>query len=222
MVVSPLPFYHPSWRLKFLGQLTDLLTPPRAADQWSRPAPKITKPKPNVIIRLCSIECNFAVPLTDPSNAKFQADMANWALASNRTFIWNYITNFHEFVAPFPDWYSIGPNVRFFQEHGVTGLFQEGAYESPGSDLMELKDYLASAMMWDPSRDDRQVISTFLTAYYGKAAPLVRLYMDTMHGSIADTSFFMGEGFALDAKVSDLPSCAKRQHQPCGCVCFPV
>ena len=185
--------------MKFLGQLTDLLTPAAlgAADQWSRPAPKITKPKPNVIIRLCSIECNFAVPLTDPSNAKFQADMANWALASNRTFIWNYITNFHEFVAPFPDWYSIGPNVRFFQEHGVTGLFQEGAYESPGSDLMELKDYLASAMMWDPSRDDRQVISTFLTAYYGKAAPLVRLYMDTMHGSIADTSFFMPEGFPL-------------------------
>ena len=44
------------------------------ADQWSRPAPKVTKPRPNVIIRLCSIECNFAVPLTDPSNAKFQAD----------------------------------------------------------------------------------------------------------------------------------------------------
>ena len=35
--------------------------------------------------------------------------------------------------------------------------------------------------------------------YYGKAAPFVRLYMDTMHGSIADTSFFMGEGFTLDA-----------------------
>ena len=103
------------------------------ADQWSRPAPKITKPRPNVIIRLCSIECNFAVPLTDPSNAKFQADMSNWARASNRTFIWNYITNFHDFMAPFPDWYSIGPNVRYFQQHGVTGLFQEGAYQSPGT-----------------------------------------------------------------------------------------
>ena len=125
--------------------------------------------------------------------------MANWALASNRTFIWNYITNFHDFMTPFPDWYSIGPNVRYFQQHGVTGLFQEGAYQSPGSDLMEMKDYLASAMMWDPTQDDRQVISTFLTAYYGKAAPVVRLYMDTMHGSIADTSYFMGEGFPLDA-----------------------
>ena len=43
------------------------------------------------------------------------------------------------------------------------------------------------------------MISTFLAAYYGKAAPFVRLYMDTMHGSVADTSYFMREGFALDA-----------------------
>ena len=42
------------------------------AYQWSRPAPRVTKPRPNVIIRLCNIECNFAQPLTDSSNAPFQ------------------------------------------------------------------------------------------------------------------------------------------------------
>lgn len=56
--------------------------------QWSRPAPSITKPNPNVIIRLCDIECNFAAPLTDPSNAPFQKDMDAWAAISNRTYIW--------------------------------------------------------------------------------------------------------------------------------------
>ena len=29
-------------------------------------------------------------------------------------------------MTPFPDWYSIGPNVRYFQQHGATGIFQEG------------------------------------------------------------------------------------------------
>ena len=42
-----------------------------------------------MIIRLCSIECNFAMPLTDPSNAPFQKDMNKWAAVSNRTYIWN-------------------------------------------------------------------------------------------------------------------------------------
>ena len=43
-----------------------------------------------MVIRLCSIECNFAQPLTDPSNAPFQRDMEQWAAISNRTYIWNY------------------------------------------------------------------------------------------------------------------------------------
>lgn len=63
------------------------------AYKWSRPAPKL-KPRGNVIIRLCPIECNFAVPMTDPSNAEFQADMNAWSAVSSRTFIWNYQTNF--------------------------------------------------------------------------------------------------------------------------------
>ena len=34
------------------------------AYQWSRHPPSITHPRENVIIRLCSIECNFGAPLT--------------------------------------------------------------------------------------------------------------------------------------------------------------
>ena len=33
------------------------------AYQYTRPAPNITVPGKNVVIRLCSIECNFAAPL---------------------------------------------------------------------------------------------------------------------------------------------------------------
>jgi hypothetical protein len=68
------------------------------AYQWSRPAPKITKPLSNVIVRLCSIECNFAVPLTDPSNTKFRTDIVNWGQISNRLYIWNYITDFQSYL----------------------------------------------------------------------------------------------------------------------------
>lgn len=61
------------------------------AYQYTRPAPSITVPRENVIIRLCSIECNFAAPLTDESNAPFQSDIKNWGKISNRTYIWNYV-----------------------------------------------------------------------------------------------------------------------------------
>ena len=59
------------------------------AYQYSRPATKLSKPRSNVVIRLANIECNFAEPLTHPSNQPFQKDMNAWAAISNRTYIWN-------------------------------------------------------------------------------------------------------------------------------------
>ena len=42
------------------------------AYQWTRPAPTSLRPRPNVIIRLCTIEADFARPLTHPNNAPFK------------------------------------------------------------------------------------------------------------------------------------------------------
>ena len=154
------------------------------AYEYTRPAPKLTKPRSSVVIRLCNIECNFAKPLTDPTNAPFQRDMDAWSAISNRTFIWNYVTNFGAYVQPFPNYYVLAPNIRYFVSHGVTGLYEEGNGHGPGSDLDALKAYVAEALMWDPTADDKALISDFLQAYYGPGAPFVRQYMDAMYGSI--------------------------------------
>jgi hypothetical protein len=163
------------------------------AYQWSRAAPKLTKPKPNVIIRLCSIECNFAQPLSHPSNAKFQADISNWGEISKRLYVWNYVTNFNDFMVPFPDYPSWGPNTKFYAEHGVVGLYQEGTYTGAGGDMSELKDFVLSQLMFDPSLDAERLISQFLVGYYGERASIfVRQYMDTMHSAVADSEFHLG------------------------------
>ena len=36
---------------------------------------------------------------------------------------------------PFPDWYVIKPNVEFFIQNGVRGIFQEGVYGTTGGDM---------------------------------------------------------------------------------------
>ena len=48
------------------------------AYQFTRKAPSKTRPRHNVVVRLCDIECDFARPLADPSsplNAKFAKDI---------------------------------------------------------------------------------------------------------------------------------------------------
>jgi len=169
------------------------------AYQWSRPAPAHTIPRPNVIIRLCSIECNFAAPLTDASNAPFRTDMEKWAAISNRTYIWNYVTNFGNYISPFPNYYVLGPNIQYFAAHGVRGIFEEGSYATSGGDMNALKDFVMGRMLWNHTLDANLLITKFLDGYFGAASPFIRLYMDTFHGSIADSAYYMHENFVITA-----------------------
>ncbi len=161
------------------------------AYQYTRKAPKNVRPLPNVIIRLCSIECNFAAPLTDPSNKAFAQDIEDWNRLCNRLYVWDYTTNFAHYVMPHPNYYSLGPNVRFFHEHGVKGLFEQGAYQSFGSEMSELRAWVLAQLLWNPYQDDRKLIDEFLEGYYGKAAArYIRQYMSLM--SSAAKGFYMG------------------------------
>eukprot|EP01049_Picozoa_sp_SAG25_P012529 SAG25_NODE_1710_length_2496_cov_1.985398_2_plen_153_part_00 len=56
------------------------------AYQYTQPPPAITKPEPNVIIRLCDIQSNAGAPLTDPSNANFDSVLRGWSKLTKR--IW--------------------------------------------------------------------------------------------------------------------------------------
>ena len=151
------------------------------AYQYTRKPPKTVKPRPNVIVRLCSIECNFREPLDSPANAKFADDIRGWEKICNRLYIWDYTTDFGHYVQPHPNWSILGPNVRFFAGHHVKGLFEQGAYQSFASEFTELRSWVLAQLLWDPRKDDGLLIDSFLNGYYGPGAALyLRGYLDLM------------------------------------------
>ncbi len=91
------------------------------AYQYTRKPPRTIKPRPNVIVRLCSIECDFREPLEAPSNAKFGDDLRGWSRICQRLYIWDYTTDFAHYVQPHPNWFVLGPNLRFFQNLNING-----------------------------------------------------------------------------------------------------
>ncbi|MCM8760224.1 MAG: DUF4838 domain-containing protein, partial [Candidatus Omnitrophica bacterium] len=153
---------------------------------YTRKPPKTIKPLPNVIVRLCSIECNFAQPLEHESNKSFAEDIRGWSRLTNRLYIWDYVTNFWNYVQPHPNWFSLGPNLRFFHKNGVLGVFEQGDSESNGADFAELKAWVLAQLLWNPYQDDRKLIEEFLTGYYGEAAPYIKQYMELMHNESKD------------------------------------
>lgn len=151
------------------------------AYQYTRKPPKTLRPLPNVIVRLCSIECNFRAPLDDPSNAAFLSDLQDWSKICHRLYVWDYVTDFSNYLLPHPNWFELGPNLRLFQQYNVQGVFEEGAYQSNGAEMAELRAWLLAQLLWNPQQDDHALIQEFLDGYYGKAAAEpIRRYLDLM------------------------------------------
>ena len=57
------------------------------AYQYSRQAPRITKPAPNVNIMLCSIECDRATPIAEGCT-DFATDLVEWSALTDNIFLW--------------------------------------------------------------------------------------------------------------------------------------
>ncbi|MBX3112594.1 MAG: DUF4838 domain-containing protein [Fimbriimonadaceae bacterium] len=150
------------------------------AYQYSRKPPRSVRPRPNVIVRLCSIECDFGRPLDGPSNKEFAADLRGWNRLTDRLYVWDYVTNFAHYVQPFPNYRVMGPNLRFFASHGVKGVFEEGAYQSSGSEMTEMRAWVLARLMDDPGQDDRALTAEFLNGYYGAAGPHILHALDRL------------------------------------------
>jgi len=157
------------------------------AYQWTRRPPRNLRPRPNVIIRLCSIECCFAHPLatcSSEANRRFREDVQGWAQVAHRLWVWDYVTNFANYLLPFPNQRVRRENIRFFIAHNVKGIFEQDTYETPHSELAALGGYMTAKFLWNPDYDAEQAMQEFLTGYYEEAAEPIRAYIDLLHDRV--------------------------------------
>lgn len=164
---------------KVAGQFPDKVIS-TLAYQFSRKAPKLTKPLDNVQIMLCTIELNRALSIeSDPSSRSFRDDIVDWGKISKHIYLWDYTVNFSHHISPFPNIHVLQPNIQFFVRNGALEHFQQSNNDA-GHEFSELKSYLISRLLWNPDINADSVINEFLSGYYGDAAPFIRQYIDLM------------------------------------------
>ena len=148
------------------------------AYQYTRQPPTGIKPRENVVIRLCSIECCFAHPLDAgcPQNEAFMRDLRGWADIAPHLFIWDYIVDYAQYMAPWPNFQVLGPNIRIFGENKAIGVFEEAQYQSAGAEFDEMKAWTVNHLLWNPDLNVDSLVSVFIENYYGKAAPHIMDY----------------------------------------------
>jgi hypothetical protein len=141
---------------------------------YTRTPPRTIRPRPNVIVRLCSIECCFSHPLEDcpePTNRAFMKDLEGWSRLSKRLYVWDYVTNFKHYLLPFPNVDVLDRNIRTFVRCGVVGVFEEGNYsQGGGGELAELKAWVLARLLVDPGLKIDALVKEFVEGVYGPAA----------------------------------------------------
>jgi hypothetical protein len=118
------------------------------AYQYTRRAPKTLKPEKNTLITLCSIECDRSGPISEKCK-DFETDLKEWGALGSTIQIWDYTTQFTNFLAPFPNLETLQPNVNLFVNNGANWIFEQHSHNP--SDLYEMRCYIMSRLLWDPS-----------------------------------------------------------------------
>ncbi len=187
--------------------------------------PKTLYAHDNVIIRLCSIMSCFGHPLTDcckefyePENKRFFAEnIRGWGKRCKNLNIWDYTTNFNHYLTPFPNLNVLRPNLKFFADNNVTGVFEQGAgNNTPGGEFGELRAYLLAKLLWNPYMSEeeyRRHMNDFLMGYYGTAGYYVGKYIDYLHETAKDSHFHIF-GDPLEALPPKYIPCEKPVPAP--------
>ena len=169
------------------------------AYQYSRKAPKFIRPRDNVIVRLCNIECSWDENLREKKanspesyTAEFVGNITDWGKISKHLYIWDYACNFSYYILPFPNYYILADNLRYYKECGVSGILEQGNFSyGAATGLAELEAYLCARLMWNTDLDVKKLIMEFTDGVYGRSADYIRQYIELLCSEVK------GKGLSL-------------------------
>lgn len=154
---------------------------------YTAKAPLHTKPAANVIVMLSTIDALRQEPLsTVASAAPFRKNLDGWGAMTSRLFVWDYTTQFTNYLAPFPDYTNLQTNLQYLSDHKVSGVFSQGSGDTY-SDMAEYNSYVQAKYLWDPKTDAGKLQDDFMQGYFGSAGKSIQQYMDALVNTMKQT-----------------------------------
>ena len=163
------------------------------------PAPRHVVARDNVIVRLCSFTCKYHKPFEvlakeDPGSddAVFVNALQDWKAHASQIYVWDYATNFHNYLQPFFHFHTMAENIRYFKREGVRGMLEQGNFAYGGGAAMDdLKSYIIGRLLWNPDSDVDDEMQRFFKAVYGEAAPYMAQYVELMEKATVNDCLFI-------------------------------
>ena len=115
-----------------------------------------------------------------PNNAKAKKYMLEWRNSAKHYGIWDYWVLFRQhYAAPVTNVTALVENIRFYSDMKMDQIYAETEIGSSNFiSFLDLRLYVASKLMVDPSQDEKKLIQEFMTIYYGKAGVHMKKYFE--------------------------------------------
>jgi len=164
------------------------------AYSYTEAPPKTIRPADNVTIRLCHYNYCSAHSMEGCADHKpFRDRFIEWKKISKRISIWDYYTDFSQYLMPFPNFESFKNDIKWYADRGVEGVFAQGnnVPNNGGGEFSELRAWVISQLLWNAQRNPQALVEEFVNNVYGKAAPFISSYIKHMHDQVkADSVHF--------------------------------
>lgn len=165
----------------FAYQDTAVAPTKNAAEGGYEPYSALVKPHEHLFIRLAPIGANYYYGMNAPEQQVSERQMfLTWGALTKNLFVWDYATNYNEFLWYYPNFGSLQENYKYYRSLGVTYVLSQSSFNESQHFQTELKTYVASELMWNPDADAEALKAEFITLYYGPAADGVRSFIDYM------------------------------------------
>ena len=122
------------------------------------------------------------------------------SILKSQLYVWDYVVQFRNMWDPFPNLHVLQPNLKYFHNHGVRLMFEQGTGANNMTSWMELREYMLAKLLWNVDTDPDSLLHDFCIHYYGLAAqPVEELYREMHRALIASGKRLDIYGYPVDA-----------------------
>ena len=150
-----------------------------------------TKPLPEVTVYYADDFTNASCFV--PQTPERRKNILRWAKAFDRAMIWDYwnMGLGAYFVPPRPEVVldAMTDDVKWMAANGIVSLFTEAERDFLfPQNFLDLEYFVLAQLLIDPTQDSEKLVDTFMQGYYGKAAVLMKKYLNNLRKGIKQHS----------------------------------
>lgn len=139
----------------------------------------------NVSVMLCPYYASNAYSIDNADkNVRYKNLLEQWSVLTDQLEIWDYTTNFKNYMIPYNNFQTLKENVLAFEKYNVTYVLENGV-NGRGMPFQYLRNYVYAKLLWNPHQDYNKLVKDFIYYYYKDAAPYVQEYYDLVRVNYA-------------------------------------